>query len=193
MPYYSIAAQLLVHAILYRCMANRRAASGGECRSTSSLPTFLASSRPSLVMAARATGCRSQECPLPVECRWSPHWGPEWIDHRNINGVVLAIGPEGDQGRRQAGSFTGPSPACTAVWKSASLTWLCRSIRSPLMPQEIARSPRMSDILHDDLGACQWRQISSWIMLFCWSESKASLGCWERCLLVMKWSLTLLN
>ena len=36
-------------------MANRRAASGGECRSTSSLPTFLASSRPSLVMAARAT------------------------------------------------------------------------------------------------------------------------------------------
>ena len=80
---------------------------------------------------------------------------PEWIDHRNINGVVLAIGPEGDQGRRQAGSFTGPSPACTAVWKSASLTWLCRSIRSPPMPQEIARSPRMSDILHDDLGACQ--------------------------------------
>ena len=38
-----------------QCMANRRAASGGECRSTSSLPTFLASSRPSLVMAARAT------------------------------------------------------------------------------------------------------------------------------------------
>ena len=36
-------------------MANRRAPSGGECRSTSSLPTFLASSRPSLVMAARAT------------------------------------------------------------------------------------------------------------------------------------------
>ena len=38
-----------------QCMANRRAVSGGECRSTSSLPTFLASSRPSLVMAARAT------------------------------------------------------------------------------------------------------------------------------------------
>ena len=31
-----------------QCMANRRAPSGGECRSTSSLPTFLASSRPSL-------------------------------------------------------------------------------------------------------------------------------------------------
>ena len=79
----------------------------------------------------------------------------EWIDHRNIKGAVLAIGPEGDQNirrpiitARQEASWLFHWPAqpaaCTAVWKTASLTKLCRAIRSPPMPQEIAWSPRMS-------------------------------------------------
>ena len=79
----------------------------------------------------------------------------EWIDHRNIKGAVLAIGPEGDQNirrliitARQEASWLFHWPAqpatCTTVWKTASLTKLCRAIRSPPMPQEIAWSPRMS-------------------------------------------------
>ena len=52
-------------------------------------------------------------------------------DHCNIKSSVLTIGPERDQilagrsllpGRRPADYLTGPSPACTAVWKSASLS-----------------------------------------------------------------------
>ena len=57
----------------------------------------------------------------------------EWIDHRNIKGAVLAIGPEGDQNirrliitARQEASWLFHWPAqpaaCTAVWKTASLT-----------------------------------------------------------------------
>ena len=79
----------------------------------------------------------------------------EWIDHRNIKGAVLAIGPEGDQNIRRAvitarqeasWLFHWPAQpaACTAVWKTASLTWLsvhlqCR--RMLLTPLHLAIVP----------------------------------------------------